>query len=219
MSGRVIRSAGFTLVEVVVALTLVSVIMLGLMTALGTFANTSSRLERRAFESDDVRLVYAFLQQSLGAASARSRSRAEDSVQTTWFTGGEDHLEWLGMMPARHGVGGLYHLRLARDPEVARDGLVLEYLPYTGDEYPPEWGRGAPHVLLEGATGFSIAYRRLGSLHWLRQWEDPLVLPGYVRLRISLKEMMWPVLVVHVLASEPGTDVGEPEGAGGGSGK
>lgn len=67
------RARGFTLIEVVVALTLLAVILAGLIGALATFARSASRIDERTLASDDVRLVYAFLRQSLGE---RRRARA-----------------------------------------------------------------------------------------------------------------------------------------------
>ncbi len=212
MSRLAVRNAGFTLVEMVIALSLVSLVMLGLMGALATFATTGSRLDRRALESDDMRLIHAFLRQSLEAASPRTYARAGDLVQTVWFTGSGDHIEWLGMMPARHGAGGLYHLRLTREAGPAAKQLTLEYLPYVGDENPPDWASTRRHVLLERTTALDIAYRRLGSANWAPQWDDSPVLPGHVRLAVAVDGVAWPQLVVHVLASEPGSEVAEVQG-------
>ena len=114
MSGR--RARGFTLVEVVVALALLAVILTGLISALVTFARTSDRVDQRTQAGDDVRLVYAFLSQSLGPADPRMRTRPDDAVTLSWMQGTATELVWLGLMPARHGVGGLFHLRLGFQP-------------------------------------------------------------------------------------------------------
>ena len=86
---------GFTLIEVVVALTLLAVILAGLIGALATFARSASRVDERTLASDDVRLVYAFLRQSLGEASPRLRQRPEDSASVSWLQGDDARLEWL----------------------------------------------------------------------------------------------------------------------------
>lgn len=214
MNGRSHRTDGFTLVEVVVALTLVALIMLGLVTALGTFANTGARLERRALESDDVRLAHAFLRESLAAASPRYRVREHDSAQSVWFVGGPVQIEWLGLMPARHGVGGLYHLRLAFDAGYQRGRLVLQYVPYTGDDFPPSWPDAPTHLVLDAVDDFEVLYQRLGSQEWRQVWDDSHVLPGRVRVRVARDGGAWPDLVVPVTAAEPGVDVNESQPLG-----
>lgn len=204
------RAGGFTLVEVVVALSLVSLIMLGLMAALGTFASTASRLDRRALQSDDIRLVYAFVRTSLSSASPRIRTDARDLAHTTWFYGEAGAIEWLGLMPARHGAGGLYHLRLAHEPAFGPGHLVLQYLPYTDDASPPDWAAAHTHMLLDDVKGFSVAYQGLGSSEWRSSWRNRDVLPGRIGIHITLGDGTWPELMVHPAAAEAGRDDDAP---------
>ena len=81
------RPRGFTLIEVVVALALLAVILAGLVSALVTFAKSAERADARILAGDDVRLVYAFLQQSLAEASPRLHQRPGDLVTQSWLQG------------------------------------------------------------------------------------------------------------------------------------
>ncbi len=206
---------GFTLIEVVVALVLLAVILTGLMSALVTFARTGERVDERTLAGDDVRLVYAFLKQSLEPASPRLRQRPEDSVAVSWLQGTESELEWLGLMPARHGVGGLYHLRLSAEqaPEGGRT-LMLYYLPYAGDDPPPDWSQASSHLLLEAVTGLEISYRALDEAEWRTQWLDTPVLPARVQISLAQGGSAWPALMVPVLAAQPRADVNRSEPMG-----
>ncbi|MFZ5655062.1 MAG: prepilin-type N-terminal cleavage/methylation domain-containing protein [Pseudomonadota bacterium] len=214
MRGR--RAAGFTLVEVVVATALLAAILAGLVSALVTFARTGERIERHTLASDDVRLVYAFLEQSLGPASARVRSRPDDSAVVGWLQGTDAGLEWLGLMPARHGVGGLYHLRLAAERSGERARLMLYYLPYAGDDPPPDWSQAGAHVLLDGLTRLAIAYRALDEPEWRAEWLDAEVLPARVRIDLARDGIPWPPLIVPLLAAQPRADLERSEPLGGG---
>lgn len=210
MNGREAR--GFTLIEVVVALSLLAVILTGLLSALVTFANSASRVDERILASDDVRLVHAFLRQSLGEASPRLRQRPEDSVLVSGLHGIDTTLEWLGLMPARHGVGGLYHLRL----DVGADGdLILRYLPYAGDGSPPDWQAASAHVLLRGLRQFELAYQALDEPEWRATWLDAQVLPARVRIALAREGEVWPALVVPLLAAEPLAGVNRSRSPGG----
>lgn len=201
-------SRGFTLIEVVIALTLVAVILTGLVSALVSFGKTSTRIEERSLASDDVRLVYAFLEQSLGAAAPRVRVRPEDSVPVGWFEGSGTELEWLGLMPARHGVGGLYHLRLGVE---GGRRLVLHYLPYAGDDPPPDWGAAESHLLLAGVTAFDLAYRALDEDEWRAEWSATEVLPARVKVGLAVRGQAWPELIVPVLEAQPRPDLNRSE--------
>lgn len=209
MTARRMRSSGFTLVEVVIALSLVSVIMMGLITAFVTFGNTSARVDRRAFESDDVRLVHGFLRESLASASPRLYLREDDGANVPAFVGEDVRLTWLGLMPARHGVGGLYHMRIDLERDDRGGRLMLRYLPFRADEPEPDWADAAEHLLLDGVSEFVLAYRQLGSDEWRTDWHDEHVLPGHVLIGLSLAEARWPALVVRVFAAEQVLDVGE----------
>lgn len=210
---------GFTLIEVVIALTLVAVILTGLVSALVSFGKTGTRLEERTLVSDDVRLVYAFLEQSLGAAAPRIRVRPEDAVPVSWFQGTATELEWLGLMPARHGVGGLYHLRLGVERGAGdRRRLMLHYLPYAGDDPPPDWSTAESHLLLDGVTGFDLAYRGLDEDEWRAEWRDTEVLPARVKMGLAVRGQPWPELIVPVLEAQPRPDINRSQPLGDGSG-
>lgn len=210
---------GFTLIEVVIALTLVAVILTGLVSALVSFGKTSTRVEERALTSDDVRLVYAFLEQSLSAAAPRVRVRPEDAVPVSWFEGSGTELEWLGLMPARHGVGGLYHLRLgAERGDDGRRALLLHYLPYAGDDPPPDWGAAESHLLLDGVTAFDLAYRALDEDEWRAEWSAIEVLPARVKVGLAVRGQAWPELIVPVLEAQPRPDLNRAESWGGDDG-
>lgn len=208
---------GFTLVEVVIALTLVAVILAGLVSALVSFGKTSTRLEERTLVSDDVRLVYAFLEQSLGAAAPRIRVRPDDAMPVTWFQGAATELEWLGLMPARHGVGGLYHLRLGVERGAGdRRRLMLHYLPYAGDDPPPDWSAAESHLLLDGVTGFDLAYRGLDEDEWRAEWRDTEVLPARVKMGLAVRGQSWPEWIVPVWEAQLRPDIESSQSRGGG---
>ncbi len=215
MSGR--RARGFTLVEVVVALVLLAVILTGLISALVTFARTSDRVDQRTQAGDDVRLVYAFLSQSLGPADPRMRTRPDDAVTLSWMQGTATELVWLGLMPARHGVGGLFHLRLRLAPDTTgADRLMLDYLPYAGEDPPPDWGRAGTHLLLDGVSELQIAYRALDEVAWRAEWLEAQVLPARIRVSLIQNGSSWPALMVPVLAAQPRVDINASQPMGGG---
>lgn len=209
LTPRSLTPRGFTLVEVVVALALLAVILAGLISALVTFAKSAERADARILASDDVRLVYAFLQQSLAEASPHLYQRPGDLVTQSWLHGTNAELEWLGLMPARHGVGGLYHLRLGID---ASGDLVLGYLPYVGDDPGPDWSLAGNHLLLRGLDRFELSYRALDDTQWRPEWPALTVLPGRVQITIGRAREQWPPLVVPVLAAEPLVDIQDAQG-------
>src|SRR5690606_14159465 len=62
------RQGGFTIVEVVVALTVLSLIVLATLTAVQTFGDTQARLETTLVRLDQMRMVSQFLRSTLRQA-------------------------------------------------------------------------------------------------------------------------------------------------------
>ena len=60
------RQRGFTLVEVLVVMTLLSLVVLALGSALRTTAQTEERVDQRLARNDEIRVVTGFLQSVLG---------------------------------------------------------------------------------------------------------------------------------------------------------
>src|SRR5690606_16039500 len=154
------------------------------------------------------------LKQSLEPASPRVRTRPRDSAAVSWLQGTDSELEWLGLMPARHGVGGLYHLRLATERSGDGVRLMLYYLPYAGDDPPPDWSLAGTHRLHEDVTGLEISYRALDEADWHGEWLEAQVLPARVRISLAQGGSAWPALIVPVLAAQPRADVNRSEALG-----
>lgn len=203
MSGRRAgaRGAGFTLVEVVIALTLVSLVMLGLVSALSTFGATAAKLDERVGRSGEARLVTDFLRGTLSRSVRDLRQLLPDGSRHVFFRGGGGELVWLGNMPARHGVGGLHHFRLSVMEEYGRPFLALQYAPYIDDQSVPDWSQIPPHILAEHAASLQVAYqskplRPEEEAEWFPAWEDGEHLPGRLRIDISADGQHWPPLIV-----------------------
>ncbi|MCK0511881.1 prepilin-type N-terminal cleavage/methylation domain-containing protein [Aromatoleum buckelii] len=200
------RNSGFTLVEVVVALTLLSLVLLGLVGALRNFGQTSVRLEAQTLAADDLRLVSGLLQRTMARTSSRTWKDPSTQAVRTWFAGGPEGLVWLGHLPVRHGVGGLNHLRLfvsnTRSPSDERRYLALQLTPYAGDDSPPDWGALESLVLLDDIESLQLQYQSLGETGWLDVWDEPAVLPGFVRVMITVRGRSWPPLVVRLEQAE-----------------
>lgn len=203
MSRPAPRARGFTLLEVIVVMALLSLIMLAMGSALRTTAQTEERIDARLALTDELRVASDFLRGVLGRISAQQGSaRPEPGASRFAFVGGPQEMGWLGVMPARHGVGGRHHFRLAIEPQ----GLVLRYLPWQGEQQ-PDWGRSESYVLVAGATALALRFEdaREQPSQWVAQWTAPDALPQRVVLAVQTAQGPWPDLVVN-MRRLPGTD-------------
>ncbi|MBN9696262.1 MAG: prepilin-type N-terminal cleavage/methylation domain-containing protein [Zoogloea sp.] len=197
---RIRRQGGFTLVELLISLAIVSVIMVGLLTAMRSFGLTDEKLEKRLAQADERRVVSGFLEDVLGQAVFRPRSSMLGKPEESSFLGTPDSLEWIGVMPPRHGAGGLYHFRLYWAGDGRSTALMLAYLPYAGLEVLPDWSLAERRVLVESVSGFALRYQREDGGAWLDQWRMGAESGQLGRVGVALAAggVEWPLLVVPV---------------------
>lgn len=195
------RSRGFTLVEVLIALVLLSLIMTGLVASLRTFGDTASRIETRIEHAEEVRLVGGFLQQVIGDLLGKQVTLEDGQVQQLFF-GSAEELIWLAPMPAHHGVGGLHMFRLRYRARATDPALTLQFAPYFGINRLPDWAALEQRDLLTGLQHLELAYQAAGSRDWLASWTDPQAFPARIRIRLEQRDRYWPELVIPLTGAE-----------------
>ena len=173
--------------------------MLGLTGAMRAMSDTSQGIERRIDSTDRYRVAGHLLEAVLGGVSIRRLPNAggNPTAQGIFFEATANSLAWIGVMPARYGVGGRHYLRLS----VEGDQLVLRYVPWNGAATFSEWGGAAAQVVAEPVTGFDLRYLEPESQQWLPAWPPEglrpnIVLPGAIEATIHGLETPWPPLVV-----------------------
>jgi general secretion pathway protein J len=197
------RAQGFTLIEVVIALALMSLIMLGLVSAFATLGKTAARLDERAGKSGRVWLAGELLLATLSSAIGQIKQTLPDQSQAIYFRGGPATVQWLGSMPARHGVGGLHLFMLGLEPCGDRSNgcLTLHYMPYVREDSSARVAANPQsQVLAENVSGFRIAYQshpaRIDEQPvWRGDWVDADKLPARVRIELTARGMAWPPVV------------------------
>jgi len=196
---RVVR--GFTLVEMLVVIVLLSLIMLAIVSSLRSVAQGSERASAHFERLDDKRITGNFLRGVLARVSARRVTSPERSGPL--FEGAPDHVAWVGVMPARYGAGGRTFFRLAIEPQQQGSALVLRYLPWSDQPRFPDWQQAAVQVLVPGAQGLALRYRDARqpdeSLAWSESWSPVDDLPAALALVVTgeagklLQTMEFPV--------------------------
>lgn len=191
---------GFTLLEVIVALTLLSLIMLGLLSALRSLGESSQRTDDNTQRIDQIRLVGDFLRRSIGQAVVQPRFTLEYGY-VPYFEGAPEQLLWLAPLPAQHGTGGLHIMQLTATPE---GQLLLEYAPYPGfsTTATPSLDNPAKHILLSRVDALGFQYRLDANHPWTPQWEDITRMPGQVRVSLKQEGRAWPDIIIALRASE-----------------
>jgi general secretion pathway protein J len=195
---------GFTLVEVLVATALLALVMLGLLTALRSFAQTEARIDERVRIDDGLRVSERFLRAIMASVSPRLRPTAAGAPKQIDFTGGGEAMRWIGVMPARHGAGGLYRFHLfARPADAGAPAvLMLEFAPYVpGFDAPLEPAAAQSRAMAVGMGEVRFRYQdeaESGEV-WLAEWPHSDRLPKRIALSLVSSSRPWPEMVVGVL--------------------
>ena len=207
MTVRVLSSSsrGFTLVELIVVLVLLSLVTLTLASVMRTAAQTEERVDARLERIDDLRIASDFIRAVLGRVSAQKRvGILEPGGSQYYFVGAASEVQWVGVMPARYGAGGRYHFRLG----VADGGvLTLQFVPWTDASTPPDWSVAQNATLLSGVTGLALRYEdaAVEPPDWSPQWTLIDRLPNRVAISVQTATGPWPDIIIP-LRILPGSD-------------
>jgi general secretion pathway protein J len=203
------RERGFTLIEVLIAMTLLGLLMAMLSGGL--------RLGTRAWEASDARsaelarleAVHGFIRRTLTGAYPLLRTGDDDAKRQIAFTGGAEAVEFTALMPAHFGVGGFYTITLAVEDGVDGARLVFRRQLYrSSDEETPAPAAAITidekeKVLLEGVSKAEFAYFGIAENDerpsWRDEWQDQKSLPELVRLSVTFADRdkgTWPDLVI-----------------------
>ncbi|MFA0922802.1 type II secretion system protein J [Xanthomonas fragariae] len=208
------RSAGFTLIEVLLATML---LVGGLALAFATLRSASvvsQRGEAIAQRSERVRAVEEFLRRRLAAALPIAMGIDPQSQQPMLFVGESQRMRFTADVPDYLGRGGpyLHDLSVAGDGE-QRNVLIALTMLQSGKSI-EEGTTLPPEKLAEGMQQVSFRYRGMdpqsGRLSgWLPRWEWHDRLPLLVRIQIRSGDAAWPPLVVALPQSSNAGAMGQ----------
>jgi general secretion pathway protein J len=207
------RQGGFTLLELLVAITLLGVLMAALFGSLRLGARVWETGEARLDASARVQVVQNFLRQQLGQTVPLTEvgddARASPAML---FVGASDGLRFVSLLPAHLG-GGVSLMELALRPSPAGgelDDLVLRMRPLdlTGDG--AARSETEERILIEAIASLEVAYfgaERPGATPiWWQEWQGQWTLPALVRMRVGFPEgdrRRWPELIVGLMIDLP----------------
>jgi len=191
------RVSGFTLVEMMVALAVMSMIMLATVTALRTLGSTQVSLERVTVRNDEIRSVSAFLRDALESAvlgtSTGGLSAGGGLGDFTIFEARPSSLMWKTTLLMGESMGGSFVVRVALEEQ----DVVLRWQQAGSPGELREWNTAPQRTLVTDVDQFAVAYRRGFGGTWEQEW-DRRGAPDLVRLRIQADERFWPDIIMQV---------------------
>jgi general secretion pathway protein J len=201
------RARGFTLVEVIVALAILSLVMLATVSGFRTLGNTATTIGRMTDRSDELRSVSSFLRDAFensvtGEGAGESASNASLSfggnsgmspVPVRYLKLAPAAVEWRSKVLFGESYGGSYFLRLA----TREQRLELQWQDPDGKPEPEDWARSPSREVLDGVQQFEVWHRMSPSAPWQQTVQED-ELPSHVKLVIKANDKFWPDLVMQV---------------------
>jgi len=224
MNGRPTRNRhhGFTLVELLLALTLMSMLLALAYGGLRASTRATDRGQTILEDSSRIRMAHQFVRQQLNQASPLVFAVSDDGEERTVFSGEADRIRFVAPMPGYLGFGGpqVQELAVVRGEDSLE--LVLSHALLQGFEEANLYD-GPPILLLDQieSAAFSFLGRdENGELAgWTSSWQDGSVLPDSIALEIEFVEdvyIEWPLLTAAIRI-DPEALSGFVDGAEGGN--
>jgi general secretion pathway protein J len=209
---------GFTLIEVLIAMTLLSIMVVLLFSSLRICAQSWEQGENKISDVNEVAVVYNFFQRHLALAiplwndfavkdkaDASSQSEAgtmmENEDKIFSFQGKKQSLQFVSIFPASAGRSGmqLFSVQLHdQDGEQVIKVILTPFFPVAEGE---EWHREEV-VLLKHVSGFALAYFGVddsGESSWQDEWLEKDVQPQLVKVSIgTTNNVFWPEMIIEL---------------------
>lgn len=205
--------AGFTLVELLIAVTLLALVMLIASGGLRLGARAWEMGERRLDAGADLAHVHAFLARVLEQAYPALADAQSNLID---FDGREDALTLLSPMPRALGGGGFARMQLAMSRTPGASMLVVRWRRELGShaQANPAFEQS---VLTAGVRGLTFAYYGSDQAgeppYWHPSWRQRKSLPMLIRVRIAFEaqeDRTWPELIVKPALHVDATCVYDP---------
>ncbi|MCF7984176.1 MAG: prepilin-type N-terminal cleavage/methylation domain-containing protein [Thiohalocapsa sp.] len=239
------RQRGFTLVELLIALTLIAMITVLMFSGLRLGTRAWEGVETVSERVADIRVARNFVEGIL--RQARPASVFLDGLELQVFAGDAERIDLVAPLTENVGIPGLYLLRFQLEQGGEHPRLVLvRWLLHPevlagGDDY-PAWeplaeagmeledagpldrdvasGAYGRTVLLPEVGEFGLAYFGISEgqqdPEWLDEWLEERRMPLAVRLTMTTPSQTWPTGVVALTGGDLGAFGGFDDGHGGG---
>jgi prepilin-type N-terminal cleavage/methylation domain-containing protein len=205
--------SGFTLVELLVSITLFAILSVLLAGALRTGSRAATVGEQRIDRTTQIAVAETAIRGQL--AGVLPVAVANSTVLL--FDGRSDGVDFVGLPPAYLAPGGFHRLSLEIAPSPAGQQLVLRWQPMTKV---PEEGEMRPAIVLDHLEHVAFAYYGARDYNeapqWRDEWQGAIRLPSLIRLHfLFLDRHDVPDLVVALRLAQADAGIAAPRAIGG----
>lgn len=195
-------SMGFTLIEVLIAMTLLSIMVVLLFASLRICAQSWEQGENKITEVNEVAVVYNFFQRHLSSAMPLWNDFAEKEETTFSFQGKKQSLQFVSVFPASAGRSGMQLFSIQSKEQDGEQVIKVTLTPFFPVIEGQDWQKEEV-VLLRHVSGFTLAYFGAADdeseSRWQEQWLEKDIQPQLVKIRINTTTgVFWPEMIIEI---------------------
>ncbi len=201
MKAKMKANKGFTLIEVLIVMTLLSIMVVLLFATIKISADSWEKGENKIADVNEIATVYSFFQRHLSIAKPVWNDFNKNEERIFGFQGTETSLQFVSEFPASAARPGLQAFDIRLNSRQT-DTLVIT----TSAFFPSIDGASFPEEkinLISHVKTFSISY--LGQdtssdeLLWQQEWINREQQPELVKIHIGLENgTFWPDMIVPI---------------------
>ncbi len=197
------NAAGFTLIEILVATTLLAAALALGFATLRASAATATRGEVQAQRNERMRAVEGFLRRRIASALPIAFDLNQQTGVALRFVGEPDRIRFVADLPSYLGRGGpnLHDISVVENAKGLR--LQTAFSVVLGNQVIAEKQPRPPELLADGLRSVRIRYRSLNAQNrvgeWQERWEQGDRLPLQVSVEIvDDRGDHWPQMIVSL---------------------
>ncbi|MFI3185496.1 MAG: prepilin-type N-terminal cleavage/methylation domain-containing protein [Methylococcaceae bacterium] len=213
---------GFTLIEVLIAMTLLSIMVVLLFASLSICSKSWEKGESKITEVNEVAVVYNFFQRYLtsaiplwndfndkGGVGAGNQSEviaAMDAEEKTFsFQGKKQSLQFVSFFPASAGRSGMQLFSIESFPQDNEQLIKVTLTPFFPITEGEVWNKEEV-VLLKHVSDFTLSYFGAGGeggeSSWQEEWLAKSEQPRLVKISINTtNSIYWPPMIIALKGS------------------
>ncbi|MCH9696867.1 MAG: prepilin-type N-terminal cleavage/methylation domain-containing protein [Gammaproteobacteria bacterium] len=210
------QAKGFTLVEVLIALTLLGIMMTLFMSSFRAGVRNWEAGESLASATGDRFVVQNFLRSYLENARPVIDDFTEENESEFSFRGDNHSVIFVAGLPANQDKGGLWRFSIGLDKEGRSKELVVNVEPFY-PELDEDAELSETLTLLSNIERFDVYYFGKDQPtdqdeDWNEDWEDKNELPSLIKIDLQIKDQkQWPEIIIAPQV-EASINSGDPVG-------
>lgn len=203
---------GFTLLELLISLTLLGLILVLLFGGLRLSIRSWDSVQKKVDNLNSVRSVEGFLRREMEQIYPYRWKAAP--ARRFAFVGERHKVNFVGPMPSRIGIGGLYAIALELEQTGSGRRLTWKYVPVDPQMQDFSSLDPAKEMVLAGTELIAVddiwlSYfgreTESAAPRWLDRWDSTVTMPQLIRIKVRFADgSEWPDFVVAPMLTSEG---------------